>query len=364
MGNPKTTIELNGKHYDARTGRIISESEAIAAHTRHTTTKPNASQGQGQILDGFVRRAPTKPALKGSQKSNTAAAAAKSASRKPEKSRTLMRPTVKKPSAAVVKNDIQAVKSPIKQPVQHTTQRHVRAEAASRSPFISRFGTPRSSVVKKEAHLPVVTPSTSVAAPSLPSIKNAVSNELQRLEHALQDANAHLHQLEDGTVKKIPFLRRVGFRNKYANVAALSCAFLLLVGFFAYQNQAAISMKVAASKSGVHASLPGYKPAGYAVNGGVKSEAGKVSITYKSNTDSKSYTLVQESSNWNSTALLANHVTKTRCSTCYQTWQNDGKTVYIYDNSNATWVNGGVWYRVEGNADLTSDQLLRLANSL
>lgn len=273
-----------------------------------------------------------------------------------------MRPAVKKPAPNTIKNDIQPVKNTPK-PSLHTVQRQARAEAAAKSPLISRFGAPRSTVVKKEAHLPVVTPSSSIAAPSLPSIKNAVNNELQRLENVLQDANAHLHQLEDGTTKKVSFFRKLRFKNKYANIAALSAAFLLLVGFFGYQNQAAISMKVAASKSGVHATLPGYKPAGYGVAGGVKSETGKVSITYKSHTDDKSYTLTQQSSNWNSTALLANHVTKTRCSTCYQTWQNDGKTVYIYDNSNATWVNGGVWYKVEGNADLTSDQLLRLANS-
>src|SRR5690606_11913822 len=149
--------------------------------------------------------------------------------------------------------------------------------------------------------------------------------------NALIDANAHLQQLEENTVKKVPFLRRVGFKNKFANVTALSVAMLLLVGFFGYQNSAAISMKLAASKAGVHASLPSYKPAGYGLIGGVESMPGKVSVSFKSRTDDKKFTITQQASSWNSASLLANHVTKQHCNTCFQTWQNDGKTVYIYD---------------------------------
>lgn len=140
-----------------------------------------------------------------------------------------------------------------------------------------------------------------------------------------------------------------------------SLAGFLLLGFFAYQNTPAIEMRVAAARSGVSAGLPAYKPSGYSARD-VKSEDGAVSVSFKSRTDNKSFTLTQKASSWNSASLLANTVAQTNQP--YQTYQDEGKTVYIYNNSNATWVDGGVWYQVEGDASLTSDQLLRIANSL
>ena len=357
MGNSPSTIDLNGKRYDTKTGAVIGDSSA---------SQPiSVSKEPGQILDGFVRRAPSKTMQTEAAnpttqfkplKSTSRHTLATNAKRKLEKSRTLMRPVVKKP--AVIKNDIQAVKRSTPSVPQVSHGRISRAESVEKSPHISKFGSHTvPTIEKREEDLPVI-------KPSLSAISRGVSNELNKLEHALQDANSHLHDLEQHTVKKVPLLNRILFKNRFANIATLCCAMLLLVGFFAYQNSASITMQIAASRAGVDAQLPGYKPSGYAINGGVKSEPGKVIVNYQSQTDDKGFTITQQASSWNSASLLANHVTKTRCNTCFQTWQNDGKTVYIYDNSNATWVNGGIWYQVEGNADLTSDQLLRLANSL
>lgn len=351
---------MNGKRYDAHTGHIITGSETKPVQNKKTVS----SSQPGQVLDGFVRRAPSKLSPNHYQrpaeppvtaKPVSSSTTVKQAARKLAKSNTLMRPAVKKPTD--LKNDVVPPKH-VAKPSHAQSARLARASYAAKSPLISRFARAATQpLTKKEAHLPVITPAK-------PSVSHTPKSELQKLEHVLQDATAHLHTFEENILKKNHLLNRVGFKNKFANITALFCAVLLLVGFFGYQNAASISMKVAASRSGIDAKLPDYKPAGYGINGGVKSQAGKVSVSFKSRTDTKNFTITQESSNWNSTSLLANHVTKTRCNTCYQTWQNDGKTVYIYDSSNATWVNGGIWYTVEGNADLTSDQLLRLANSL
>ncbi len=372
------TIELNGRKYDARTGQIIDDSKSVTSQpepapspNHHAKTVPKSS---GQILDGFVKRKvtvkahasahsttesshSTKPDQTAERKSPyTSRTAAQNAKRRLEKSKTLMRPSVKKP--VLPKSDVTPLKPAVKVPG-HSAVREARAQMLSRSPHVSRFGEPKP-VVKKAVELPVVKPPVQ----SLPSITQAVHKEINRMEHALDDANAHLRTFEETVVKKVPFLRRVGLKNKAANLAAMSAAFLLLVGFFGFQNKTLVEMKVAAQRSGVSASLPGYKPAGYAVNGGVEAEPGKVRVSYKSTTDDRGYSLTQRASNWNSTALLANHVTKNHCNTCFQTWQNEGKTVYVYDNSNATWVSGGVWYMLEGNANLSTDQLLKIASSL
>lgn len=334
-----TTIDLNGKRYDARTGKIISDQPP--EKTAASAVKPSS----GIVMDGFVRKPP-------------APKSANHASRQLEKSNTLMRPAVKKPAPA--KAATQQANKAITPPAAVDHARLSRAGRHEKSPHISRFHR-INPLSKKEAHLPVVSPSQTVAG-ALHAGETRAQNELKKFEEALQGANSHLQQLEKGVVKKAHLLDRIGFRNRAANLATMSLATVLLVGFFAYQNAPAIEMRAAAARSGVSAKMPGYKPSGYGVAGAVKSEPGKVSVSFKSRTDNKHFKVVQQSSNWSSTSLLANHVSRTNQP--YQTYQNDGKTVYIFNNSNATWVNGGVWYQVEGDASLTSDQLLRLANSL
>lgn len=145
-------------------------------------------------------------------------------------------------------------------------------------------------------------------------------------------------------------------------LAAASLAVLVLIGFFVYQNVPSLSMRLAASRAGVDAQLPGYAPAGFSQDKLVSYSPGKVTINFHSNTDSREFKLVQQVSNWNSQALADNFLAAK--SKQYQTYQASGKTIYIFDGSNATWVNGGVWYQIEGHSSLSSDQILKIANSI
>lgn len=362
----KTTIELNGKLYDARTGKVIDSAAPHAAQQK------SPMPAKGTILDGFVRRAPAhkpaelvaaaQPAVSKPSVARTAPAHVKA---KLQRSKTLMRPAVKKPSALKANAD-------------HSKQAHfkkensgrvIRAAAVPKSDHIQRFSpNPLSGIVKKQASLPVAVHSHSVTnqisnqvAHLATSTEAQVKQSVDIIEESLRNASAHLERFED-RVAKNSVLERFGFKNKFANVASLSVAVLMLTGFFAYQNAPNIEMRLASAKSGVAAAhMPGYKPAGFSAQRGVKSEPGKVTASFRSNTDDKNFTVSQQSSNWSSDSLLANHVLASKQS--YQTFQDEGKTVFIYDNSNATWVSGGVWYRIDGNASLTSDQLLRIANS-
>jgi hypothetical protein len=121
-------------------------------------------------------------------------------------------------------------------------------------------------------------------------------------------------------------------------------------------------MRVASTRAGFAAEMPGYKPAGFSFKGPIAYQAGRVSVTFKSNTDDRQFTLTQSSSNWNSDALLANYVASEKKQ--YQTYLDKGRTLYIYDNSNASWVDNGIWYQIEGDSSLTTDQLIRIASSL
>lgn len=347
MATAKTTIELNGKLYDARTGKIIKDDNMTSAQKMTTPSK-------GNVVDGFVRRPKANP-------TRTPAAHAKP---KLQKSKTLMRPAVKKPATLAKTPASTSKTTPLKK---QDHSRLARATTVPRSSHIQRFNPNATShkIVKKQAELEVIAPNhnhhlrTQVAQLAT-STEAHVKQSVDMIEESLRNASAHLEKFEDKALKG-SFLQRVGFKNKAANIATLSFAGILLMGFFAYQNVTTIEMRVAAAKSGVSANMPNYNPAGFSASRNVKSEPGKVSLTFTSNTSDKSFTVTQQASNWSSDSLLSNHVAASKAP--YQTYQNEGKTVYIYDNSNATWVNGGVWYRIDGNASLTSDQLLRLASS-
>jgi hypothetical protein len=152
---------------------------------------------------------------------------------------------------------------------------------------------------------------------------------------------------------------------KYSHVMSIvsaSLALLLLGGYFTYLNMPSLSVRVAAAQAGVNASYPEYHPDGYSLHGPVAYTQGEVSMKFASNTGSQNFTVSQSKSSWDSSALLDNYVKK-------QSNGNEvtnivhGITIYTY-NDNAAWVNGGVLYKITGNAPLSSDQILHIASSM
>jgi hypothetical protein len=157
-------------------------------------------------------------------------------------------------------------------------------------------------------------------------------------------------------------MKKLGVSRRALSMSSAVLAVALLAGFFAIQNVPNLSMRVAATRAGFDAAMPGYKPAGFSFKGPIKYSPGQVSVSYESNTDARSYEVKQKASNWNSDALLANFVVAEGKQ--YQTFLDRGRTLYIYDQSNATWVDDGVWYQIEGQSNMTTDQLIRIASSI
>jgi hypothetical protein len=346
-------ITINGKHYDAKTGRLVTARQPAAQPHKATPHKTS-----GVVLDGFSRRPDAVPS-------------AHTIHAKTEKSKTLRRDTVKRPTHTKVhsKTTPQAVGAHKAVAAHgHIPENHERAARAAnvaKSSLISRFGpAPATAPAKKQhavKHLPV-TPAPSItthnSAPiiSRPGASNPFDSALQ---------NAISHQQENFNHKKTRrqrVARVLRVSPKTVSFGSFVIAGLMLGGFFVYQNIPNLAMRVAAARSGVSAGLPGYKPAGFALSGPIKYSPGKISINYRSTTDERAFQVTQSSSEWNNETLLDNFVAVDRRQ--YQTYQDKGKTIYIYDGSNATWVDSGTWYQVEGASSLNSDQLLRIANSL
>ncbi|MCA1807798.1 MAG: DUF4367 domain-containing protein, partial [Actinobacteria bacterium] len=141
-------------------------------------------------------------------------------------------------------------------------------------------------------------------------------------------------------------------------------ASLLMVGglaTFGYMSLPYLSVQIASSQSDVAASLPEYKPSGFELNKNVEYSPNHIALQYDSISDNRTFRINKEKTDWTSESLRRSFV---ETKGLYQAVPSNGKTIYIYNESNATWVDGGVWYNIEGSSSLNSDQLLRLANSL
>lgn len=347
----KNVIELNGKLYDTKRGVVLSE---------NIDSTPKIQNGHS--IDGFIApkpqsvispNKPEPPKQKPLKPTNHRQAGSHHVRRAPQKSTILMRQSVKKPASSE--------KAPEIAPFSSKSRGHIRADRANgtaKSPFINKYHYSHTHHVSKRTEPIAVATPPDYKARSKKTKSSPVTNTLtQKTTTSEKIFNDALRKTPVETTKKHP-------RKKHGKAFGWSSgiiAGLLLVGFITYLNLPNLNVRFAGTQAGFSAAMPGYRPSGYSFNGPVDYEAGKVTISFKSNTDDRSYTLKQEVSNWNSQSLQENFLAAK--DKTFTTTQEGGRTIYIYDNSSATWVNGGVWYQVESNS-LSSEQLLNIANSI
>jgi hypothetical protein len=184
--------------------------------------------------------------------------------------------------------------------------------------------------------------------------KLAQTIKKEAVADALAKAPSHsANNKEVKSTKKHPHL---------LSIVSASFALLLLGGYFTYLNMPSLSVRVAAAQAGVDASYPSYHPDGYSLHGPVAYTQGEVSMKFAANTGSQNFTITQSKSGWDSSALLNNYVQQ-KSNGNEVTNVIHGVTIYTY-NDNAAWVNGGILYTINGNAPLSSDQVLHIATSM
>jgi hypothetical protein len=344
VGKHQTSIEINGRNYDARTGKPIA---------------------------GHAVSAPAKPMMDIAPRSTSV----KQVHTKPERSKTLMRHAVKKPVKLVTnKFNVGKAMVDISAPIKHSSarpnsihhqfdaEREKRAQQIKRSNLVRKFsglsghqaapvGIDHDQPVPQRVEAMAVQPVPHHAHP----VKLPPSNSV--IEKGLRAAQSHSEAPYKAA--KHPKARR---RTRLASMSAGVLAVVLLGAFFAYQNMPNISMRYAAARSGVSASIPGYQPSGFALNHHIQYTPGQIKMSFNSNADDREFTITQRESSWNSETLRSNYVVG--AAENIQTFEDKGRTIYLYGDSNATWVNGGVWYDINGNSQLNSDQLIRIATSM
>lgn len=404
MGN--TTIEINGKRYDARSGELLGDGTKPTVH--HNV------QRRGRAIDGMVKS--TGAAIKPSAYTagvNTNHQAVKTvatlsakggtvmepvarkrrkpataADRRLEKSKTLMRHAVKKPVIAkktpiktqsaseIAAAPVNALVPSLKKSAENVDERRMaRAQRTGRSQHVRRFTTiqqnhpiarQRTAAAHTEVRRAPVT-SAPVSAPrhtagaTGPGHNTAHTTQPQHTQHhtprnadlfeaAIANAKAH-EQPQHKPKRKTS--------SKILNITAGLAAFLVLAGFVGYLNMSAIEVRVASVRAGFSAQLPDYAPTGYAREGGIKAQQGVVAATYRSG--SSSYTLQQQTSDWDSQTLYDNVVAVSDEKS--ETVSGQGRTVYIY-GSKAAWVDGGVLYSMQTAGDISKDEILSIATSM
>lgn len=387
------TIHINGKLYDARTGKLLSDTNKPSAKkppkkpatAAATSPKPAARQGS-KFVDGFSRhplaKAPsikTPAATKKVVKANNVSSGTKAAStvsavkkthsphtinparRGAKRSATLHRTAVKAPLLAP---ETPALSKQVERKTAQTSvARAQHAKTVQRSSLISRFGSPQTPIKNTE-------PATQESTLSLKNIAEAaekarrahsmhrVKNEL--IAKTLAEANAQAtHRKKVAKVNRATPKRPRGLQLATAGLAAL-----VLAAYVAYLNVPALSMKVASSRAGFAATLPGQAPAGYSLQGPIAYSPGQVIINFGSHTDDRRFSIQQQPTTWDSEALKNNYVAKVS-KTEPITYQDSGLTIYLYNEGDAAWVSDGKFYSIKaGNAQLDSRQILAIATSM
>ncbi len=330
-----TTIVINGKVYDALTGLPVAApvKPASAPSTAKATPKPAA------------------PVAAASHK----ASHAKSIHSRTQKSVTLRRDILKKPVSAPHVGE--ARRKPVAGHVAKSPQIH---KFAPHPQPLKSFdvSAPKKSVTPKVASI-VETKHALVTKKATPAAHRLSSSHLKN--QLLAEAHAAPVAAPQRASEK-PKKRLLAKTPRRVSLAAASLAVMVLGGYFTYLNMPSLSVRVAASQADVAATFPDYHPDGYRFSGPVAYTPGQVAIKFQSNGSDLAYTVTQQKSTWDSTAVYDNLVSRVADSS-YVTNSQQGLTIYTFKNK-AAWVNRGILYTIDGNAPLSNEQLLRIAGSM
>lgn len=337
----QSTITINGTVYDTHSGLPIGKS--TSATTQVSPVKP-ARQTQSQPSHAVHRRTQKSVTLNRKIVSSQKPAIAKPAhtiQRSPAISRFASQPATSKPQAIRRMNDIAPAKT------------HPIAAKAFKNKVVP---APKPAQTQRQTQAPTLSQhmTTQAKTPVAATPKPSHVLKHEAVSKALENATAHK--------EKSPVKKASRAKARLFSLGLASASLVMLGGYFTYLNMPSLSVRVAAAQAGVNASYPEYRPDGYGLQGPVAYSNGQVNMKFASNSGPQSFTVKQAESAWDSSAVLDNYV-KEKAGDNYITNTERGLTIYTF-GSNAAWVNGGVLYTIEGDAPLSTDQILRIASSM
>ncbi|MDB5160931.1 MAG: hypothetical protein JWO96_311 [Candidatus Saccharibacteria bacterium] len=362
MGKTNSIVEVNGSRYNALTGQLLSPRKS----------RPQAISSGKKMIDGFVigahhktTKALAKPRVQ------QAPAKAQGLHQRTQRSSTLMRHIVKKPDISKKENNAASVQA---RDIKPHPVRVSRAKTIMKHDKVNRFGAfppaaqsptqPQKMSITAKASYRADT--ATVVAPRVPSmITSASHNKLERmLDEALTKANAH-KQMMNSDRNHSRLRQRLNYVPKWISITVVVVVVIAAAFWLVWQNLPTVAVHVAAARAHVNASIPSYTPSGFNIAGPVQYHDGAVTMQFRNKVSTgteREFSITQKASNWNSTSLEANYLPNEQS---VQTSLVGGTTVYIYGNkSDAAWVNHGVLYNLDNKAQLSSDQVLKIVQSL
>ena len=358
-----TTVSINGTIYDVRTGMPITKDRSTVNPAQHSAHTVHAQPQRSTTLNRRYVRNDAKPVPKVATPAATqpqvhsvhipqrqrAAAPSAMAMHRPVAPRRVIHPAK---TPVTVKPTAQAVAKLAHTPVaHHATHKPIHQATTPASVPISTAPARHATVERAQQRVEASKPQERVLKPSQVIKQEAIAKAMEQSK----SHRSHKHNVKAARKQRNPFARFMG-------VASASMAVLLLGAYFTYLNMPALSTRVAAAQAGVDASYPGYSPSGYSLNGPVAYEKGSVTMQFAANAGPQNYSLSQQQSNWDSTALLEDYVAP-QAGSNYITTTAGGLTIYSYGDT-SVWVNNGILYTIKGNNNLSDQQIQRIASSL
>lgn len=377
MGKFQDIIVINGKTYDVRNRALKparSEKPAIKSAAEKTIKNTDGfitiKQNQRSKLPTVTNKilSPALKALKpiASRKTHHVAA------HKAEKSKILMRNGLKKPRLAIAEKTKELTTPRL---IKSNKRRAQRAKTIQKSNLVKKFNpytehaafkhkttfrdvsklaSPSDRPAQQKTTTTDIVPNRSIA--SAVTTTSTVSKSEDLFRQAMASAKHDVYKPTHKSTKKL-------HRSKKALKVSTGIAIILaIIGFVLLQNLPFIYIKMASSKAGFTAQAPNYQPSGFTLQKPIKADPGQVVIQYISKSDKRNFAIIQKASNWNTKSLLDNFILSNNKN--YQTLEDSGKTIFVYDSNSATWVNGGIWYQLVGNTQLNNEQILRIANGI
>lgn len=404
MGAQKNTITINGRIYDTATGQVIpSQSSHVAPKASSKVFVSQTKKSERKKITVFeTNEQLITPSLEKPKPSHVVKETASHPShttddthakqievshkkpqqhpirstsglhRKTERSETLMRHIVKKPGAHKSGQATVAISGLVAQPKSQIIRgdqsaRKERASSTILNAHVSKFAPGAASkVTKRTAAIPVkqapkhqaeqaLASFTMKQAPPITVTTTKAKSDI--LATALQNAASH----------RAPNIGRKKSHDEkskqnFARIIASLGIVFVLGGFFAYNNLPGISLRSASSKIGFSAAIPKDKPVGFGLSKSIQYQPGRVVLSFNSNTDNSGFTLSQEKTNQAESNLASTYIGGAE--DAFSTTNTKGNTIYIYDKTQATWINNGILYKIKGTAALSTNQLLDISASL
>ena len=332
-------ITIKGNVYDAETGNILDAQRSARTPAAAASNFHSGTQKSHTLQRKYIKKQP-----------RTIDSVA------PVRAATLA--GIKENSAVRSSQRLAAERSTPPQIIRRS-KRTRRVQDIRRSSNIAHFAKATTTTKPSVKH--PATPETPDIAPTTNQLEQTARQRQAIIkQQAIQEATDKM--LTRQQRKEVKPAKNTSLWRRLVSVGSTAIAVLLLGAYFTYINMPALSTRIAASQAGINASYPNYQPSGYSLNGPVAYQQGSVIMKFAANGSNENFTLAQTRSEWDSSAVLENYI-KPKSHDKYTTTAANGLTIYSY-GTHAAWVNAGILYTVDGNAELAPEQIQKIAASL